>query len=104
MLFTEIAGAPFHYPSAPMSPPSAFWSTGEAPSNYSQKSRYCIMKIYSSVINTLYYGADYSTGEVLTSSQIINHNLDCWLDKNSGGGGGGEESLDWIMFGNNLGM
>ena len=41
MLFTEIAGAPFHYPSAPMSPPSAFWSTGEAPSNYSQKSRYC---------------------------------------------------------------
>ena len=43
MLFTEIAGAPFHYPSAPMSPPSAFWSTGEAPSNYSQKSRYWLL-------------------------------------------------------------
>lgn len=41
--------------------------------------------------------------EVLTSSQIINHNLDCWLDKNLGWEGE-EESLDWIMLGNSLGM
>ena len=56
------------------------------------------MKTYSSVINT----GHYSTVEVATSSQIIYHNLDCSLDKNLTSGG--EESLDWIMFGNNLGM
>ena len=41
MLLLVIAVTPLYYPYAPLSHPSAHWSTGDAPSNYSEKSQYC---------------------------------------------------------------
>ena len=45
MLLLEIAVTPLYYPYAPMLHPSAHWSTGDAPSRYSQKSRYCLLSL-----------------------------------------------------------